>query len=400
MERRARLKRLARAREQRWRAFGMRQANLTLVFVLLLCWFSLTTSMRANRLLWEKPRSSDWWEQVVLSTFTSEDWLSNFRMSRSTFSYLCEKLSCIVARSDTVMRRAIPVEKRVAMTLWFLATGADYRTIGHLFGVSKSSVCLVTKEVCSSIVSQLLPQFVRFPTGSALTEVVEGYKNELGFPQCVGAVDGCHIPIVSPQDCPADYYNRKGWHSIILQGTVDFRGWFTDIYVGWPGRVHDARVFANSSLYSRGQQNTLFTPNTSVSLSGADVPLVLLGDPAYPLLPWLMKAYVNNGHLTTQKKLFNYRLSKARVVVEHTYGRLKGRWRCLLKRLDIDVGDVSQVVTACCVLHNICEAKGELFNDDWTEGVDVDDTVSSSSPAQPCSDSIAIRDAFTQYFSQ
>ena len=154
--------------------------------------------MRADRLLWEKPRSSDWWEQVVLSTITSEDWLSNFRMFRSTFSYLYEMLSCIVARSDTVMRGAIPVVKRVAMTLWFLATGADYRTIGHLFGVSKSSVCLVTKEVCSSIVSQLLPQFVRFLTGSALTEVVEGFKNELGFPQCVGAVDGSHIPIVSP----------------------------------------------------------------------------------------------------------------------------------------------------------------------------------------------------------
>ena len=51
------------------------------------------------------------------------------------------------------------MEKRVAMTLWFLATGADYQTVGHLFGVSKSSVCLVTKEVCSSIVSHLLPQF-------------------------------------------------------------------------------------------------------------------------------------------------------------------------------------------------------------------------------------------------
>ena len=38
------------------------------------------------------------------------------------------------------------------------------------------------------------------------------------------------------------------------------------------------------------------------------------------------------------------------------------------------------------LLLNICEAKGELFNNDWTEGVDVDDTVSSSSPAQPCSD--------------
>ena len=319
-------------------------------------------------------------------------------MSKSTFDYLCEKLSSSVAKSDTVMRKAIPVEKRVAMTLWFLATGADYRSIGHLFGVS---VCLVTKEVCASIVSQLLPQFVRFPTGSLLTEVVEGFKNELGFPQCVGAVDGTHIPIMSPHDCPADYYNRKGWHSVILQGTVDFRGRFTDLYVGWPGRVHDACVFANSSLYSRGQLNTLFVPNSYASVGGTDVPLVLLGDPAYPLLPWLMKAFVNNGRLTAQKKLFNYRLSKARVVVEHAYGRLKGRWRCLLKRLDVDVNDVSEVVVACCVLHNICEVKGDLFEEEWTEGVDVD--VSSSLPSsvpQPCTDSIDIRDAFMRHFSQ
>ncbi len=235
------------------------------------------------------------------------------------------------------MRKAIPVDKRLAMTLWFLATGADYRTVGHLFGVSKSSVCLISKEVCAKIVSVLLPQYVKFPTGSALSVVVDGFKNQLEFPQCVGAVDGSHIPIVSPHVCPADYYNRKGWHSNVLQGTVDFRGLFIDLYVGWPGRVHDARVFSNSSLCSKGQSKTLL-PNKPVTLGGTDVPLVILGDPAYPLLPWLMKAFIDNGRLTSQQRKFNYRLSKARVMVEHAYGRLKGRWRCLMKRLDVKCG--------------------------------------------------------------
>ena len=191
----------------------------------------------------------------------------------------------------------------------------------------------------------------------------------LGFPQCVGAVDGTHIPIISPEEYPADYYNRKGWHSVLMQGTVDHLGIFTDVYIGWPGRVHDARVFVNSSLYKKGQEGILL-PNWTETIQGKEVPLVLLGDPAYPLLTWLMKPYSDNGHLTRDQKRFNYRLSKGRVVVEHAYGRLKGRWRCLLKRLDISVEFVPDLVATCCILHNICEIHGETFNNELLDGID------------------------------
>ena len=189
---------------------------------------------------------------------------------------LCDELQSDIERQNTVMRRAESVEKRVAIT-WFLTTGADYRTIGHLYGVSKSTVCMVTKEVCVVIVERLLPVIISIPTGTPLKLVVHGFKNNHGFPQCAGAVDGTHIPIVSLQECPADYYNRKGWHSILMQGVVDHQGHFIDVNIGWLGRVHDARVFAKSTLYRRGQMKTLF-PDWKETMGSRNVPLVLLGD--------------------------------------------------------------------------------------------------------------------------
>ena len=65
-------------------------------------------------------------------------------MSQATFLYVCSEIWPLIEKEDTMMRTAIPVEQRVALTLWFLATNSDYRTIGHLFGVSKPTVCVVT----------------------------------------------------------------------------------------------------------------------------------------------------------------------------------------------------------------------------------------------------------------
>ena len=123
---------------------------------------------------------------------------------------------------------------------------------------------------------------------------------------------------------------------------------------------------------------------------------MLLGDPAYPLLKWLMKAFPDNGRLSRQQKQFNYRLSRARGVVEYCCGRLKGRWRCLLKRLDVAVCDAPELVAACCVLHNICELHGETFDEQWMEGVEDqyrDCSLASTNPTQPAESAVTIRNA-------
>ena len=67
----------------------------------------------------------------------------------------------------------------------------------------------------------------------------------LGFPQVSGAIDGTHVPIVAPQESTADFYNQKGYCSVVVQAVVDHRSLFTDVYIGWPGKVHNAHMLAN-----------------------------------------------------------------------------------------------------------------------------------------------------------
>ena len=161
---------------------------------------------------------------------------------------------------------------------------------------------------------------------------------------------------------------------MVMQAVVDFRGIFTDVYIGWPGRVHDARIFSNSDLYQKGSNGQLF-PDQTRTINGHNLPLVIVGDPAYPL--------------------------------EHAFGRLKGRWRCLLKRMDYHLDNVPHVIAACVVLHNICETLGDRCQDDWVvqeesnsavnerESGNNDQERTATGTGTPTSQSI--RDAFADY---
>ena len=156
------------------------------------------------------------------------------------------------------------------MTVWKLATNVEYRTLSSLFGLGRSTVGKIVIETCHAITIHLLPQYVQIPRGQKLREIVDGFETFWGFPQAAGAIDGSHIPIIRPDESASDYYNRKGYYSIIVQAVVDHLGLFMDVYIGWPGKVHDARVFANSSLYHRGSVSTLF-PDWKKTISGVEV---------------------------------------------------------------------------------------------------------------------------------
>nr|XP_054602405.1 uncharacterized protein LOC129164868 [Nothobranchius furzeri] len=253
----------------------------------------------------------------------------------------------------------------------FLATGnpakiykiSEYRIIGLLFGVSTTSVCRCVQDFCKAVCKILLAEVIAFPTLKKLQEMADYFETRWGVPQCVGAIDGSHIPIIAPQGFHTDYFNRKGWHSIILQGIVDGRGMFWNVNSGQPGSLHDIRVVRLSTFWDLVAHGQLH-PTSTKNIEGVNVGFYVLGDSAYPLQNWLLKPFSDNGRLTAEQQTYNRKTSRARTVVENAFGRLEGWWRCLLKRNDSDVELLKYMVLTCCVLHNICESHEEEYECD------------------------------------
>ena len=321
-----------------------------------------------TRNLWTYRRTAIWYD-VVTVVFSDEQWYNNFRVTRATFTFILEEIREQVSRRDTTMRKSIPAERRLALTLYYMASTAEYRTIAHLFGVSTSFVCICIKDVCEAI-NERLSKVIKFPQGEELVQVINNYEKKWGIPMCAGAIDGTHIPILAPEESHLVYVNRKGYHSIIMQAVVDSNYIFTDVVIGWPGSVHDARVLSNSSIYQRGNNDQLFPEILTKQIQGKDVSPFLIGDPAYPLLPWLMKPYQVSVNSPPAERVFNYSLSRARMTVENTFGRWKGRFTRFLKRVDMCVTSVVPVTKASCILHNLCEMQNNNFLPEW-EGVNL-----------------------------
>nr|XP_034986031.1 uncharacterized protein LOC118092265 isoform X2 [Zootoca vivipara]XP_034986032.1 uncharacterized protein LOC118092265 isoform X2 [Zootoca vivipara] len=359
----------------------------------------LGASYRPNdRTVWSKTQKTDWWDNLVAGPAEDGEWVRYFRMSREAVLELVERLRPVLQREDTNMRAAIPVDKRVALTLWKLATSDSYRSVAHQFGVGVSTASVIVMEVCEAIHDVLLQDVVQLGDAQA---VMEGFER-LGFPNCIGAVDETHIPILCSPHGASAYINGKGLVSMVLQALVDSAGRFMDVYAGWSGGLQDSGLPWGSPLFERMEKGT-FGPQTTTEIEGVAVGPVLLGGPACPLRPWLMKPYTDTPEGPRQH--FNLLLGKCRRAVTYAFERLKGRWRCLLKRLDVAEKNVPLVIVACCILHNICESRNEAMQEGWEEGMDYADLPSAEGHADAFSDAEdgageahGVREAYCAFF--
>ena len=194
---------------------------------------------------------------------------------------------------------------------------------------------------------------------------------------------------------------------------------FLDTATGYPGSIHDARILRDSAFYIQAERNILLTETTDVT-NGYKIRSLLIGDRAYSASTWLVKLFPNNFNISQEQKKFKMFLSSARVAVEGAFGILNARWRCLLNCifhtaqikthyalnvfgrsslgymscricenvksftlcnfnlklywqilnarwkcllncLHHNIENLSDVIISCCVLHNICQIKGDSY---------------------------------------
>ncbi|CAM2098596.1 unnamed protein product [Caretta caretta] len=108
------------------------------------------------------------------------------------------------------MRAALTVEKQVTIA-WKLAMPDYYRLVGNRSGVGKSTMGIDVMQVCRAINRLLLHRTV---TLGNLQDILDSFA-AMGFPNCLRAIDGTHIPILVPDHLATEYINRKGYFSIV-----------------------------------------------------------------------------------------------------------------------------------------------------------------------------------------
>lgn len=156
----------------------------------------------------------------------------------------------------------------------------------------------------------------------------------------------------APENSGSHYYNYKGTYSIVLLAVADAEYKFTYVDVGCNGRVSDGGVFQNCSLGDGLERGILHLPDAE-PLPGREmpVPYCFVTDDAFAMKPYILKPYPFRDQ-PASNRIFNYRLSRARRIVENSFGIIANKFRVLRKPMNLGPETVVDIVLAICILHN------------------------------------------------
>ena len=289
------------------------------------------------------------------------------RVSTETFELMLQRIEIYIVKEPTnVVPFPIEPHRQLGITLYRCAYGCTFSTVADLFGVSMSLTEQVFASVSRELIRNLFTEFVKMPnTEEEWRQEAIGFIENYGFP-CIGAWDGFHVSVSTKLK---NFYSFKKRYTISNMGLIGHNKLFLAATVNAPGSTHDARLLQSSKVL----------PNKSINLGDkfGEIPLVTVGDSAFPRYAWLVKGFSDTTR-NEKERLFNEKLRSARVVTENCYGMLKGRWRILYKKTDVKLVNVKYVTLLCILLHNLCIAVKDPCKPRWrlsVQELQLDDSI-------------------------
>ncbi|EAL41345.3 AGAP003812-PA [Anopheles gambiae str. PEST] len=316
-----------------------------------------------TRKIWKLSRNDKWFRELFEQEDNEDDLLRYFRMGRAMYDTLVAMLRQDLAPHPLLAAQSCSAEKKVGIGLYKLTTGADYTTIGNMFGVHKATVKNCVHQFCKSLVKNYMDSEIYLPDQEEMAEISKSFEDKSDIPLVIGAMGRLHVPITPSLADSKNYINGRKWPSLILQAVVDNNHCFRHITCGHVGATEDSVVLGDSGLYQHFDGADLPSQN----INGNTVKSFIVSDTVYPLLPWLQHGYMTPT--TTEEETFNEHLNKARVAVDEAFDRLRARFRILQRKIDIDINFVPQILLTCCILHNFLEKNKTPFLETWSEAL-------------------------------
>ncbi|CAH1999865.1 unnamed protein product [Acanthoscelides obtectus] len=254
--------------------------------------------------------------------FEPEDFKNYLRMDENTYIKLLAMVTPMITRKDTIMRNSISAHERLSVTLRFLATGRSYEDLKFSSIISPQAFGKIIPETCEALYKVLRKGYLKFPTSEEeWKEIAKMYEERWNFPHCLSAIDGNHIAIVPPANSGSYFYNYKGHHSVVLMAIANAKYHFVYIDAGMNGRISDGGVLQNTVYFEKLENNELHIPSSeTITGSNLHLPYVFLADDAFKLRPDMIKPFRQGDLTSRERKILNYRLSRARRTVENAFG--------------------------------------------------------------------------------
>lgn len=273
-------------------------------------------------------------------------------MSPEQFDHVLSLVEPMIAKR-IVARMPICAEERLAITLRFLASGESKESLSGQFMLGKSTVTIIVDETCDAIWTALQKYVSPPKTEGDWKNISNEFEKVWNMPHCIGALDGKHIQIQCPNGTGSLYHNYKGTFSLVLMAVCDARYCFSLVDIGAYGSNNDAGVWNSSEMgkkFASGEMN-LPQPDAIPGIED-DLPYFLVGDEIFPLTDYLMRPIPGKSLTDDEKKIFNYRLSRARRTIENVFGILVARFRIFKAPIEAIPEKVVKYVLACVALHN------------------------------------------------